>query len=70
MKVSELAGALESIETQLGKAKTEIVAEIKTLQDALADVDVPANAEASIGRLKGLAQGLDDLNVDPAPPTP
>lgn len=68
MKVSELATALGAIETQITKAQDEIVKEIQALKDALADVEVPAEATASITRLSTLAQALDDLNVDQ--PTP
>lgn len=69
MKVSELADAVTNIGAQLEKAKAEILAEIKNLQDALADADVPAAAEAAIAALKDKAQALDDINPDVAPPT-
>ena len=64
MKISELNGSLNALSTQLDKATGEIVAEIQTLKDALANVDIPADAKASLDALTAKAQALDDLNPD------
>lgn len=68
-KLSELEGLLEKVGDQLDKAKTEIVAEIQSLKDALEDVTIPDGAQASLDRLSALAQALDDINPDVAPGT-
>jgi len=66
---AELSAKLTAIGDQLEKAKNEIVAEVQTLKDALANTTITPEADASLTRLQGLAQGLDDLNPD-ATPTP
>lgn len=72
MKLSELQAQLDALNTQLAKAKDEIVAEVANLQTQLSNVDIPADAQASLDKLKGMAQALDDLNPDAptAPSTP
>lgn len=63
-KLTELAGRLTAIETVLNKVKTEVEA----LRAALGDVELPAEAEAALGRLETIAKTIDDLNPDA--PTP
>jgi hypothetical protein len=69
-KLTELEGKLSALATQFAKGIDEVVAEVKALKDALADVDIPAAAEASLAKLGTLAQTLDDLNPDPTAPPP
>lgn len=69
IKNTELAAAIEAINTQLDKASTEIFDEIKTLTDSLGNVEIPQEAQDSLDRLKTKVQALDDLNPD-APVTP
>ena len=68
-KLSTLQASLDALNTQLAKATSEIVAEIAKLTAALGDVDIPADAQASLDTLTAKAQALDDLNPD-TPPTP
>jgi hypothetical protein len=69
-KVSELAAALGAVADRVTKAQTEILAEIETLKGQIgADADLSPEAQASLDRLTGLAQALDDINVDVPPPT-
>lgn len=75
-KVSELAAALGAVADRVSKAQTEILAEIEVLKGQIgADADLSPEAQASLDRLTGLVQALDDINPDaptsPAPePTP
>ena len=71
-QVNDLAAKIEAVNAQLEKAKNEIINHINALQDALANVELPADAEVALNNLMGAAQALDDLNPDaPAPePTP
>lgn len=64
-KLSGLEGRLEAVNTQL----TNIGAEIATLKSALDDVDLPADAEASLEKLEALAQ-TDATAGAPAATTP
>ena len=68
IKLAELATALGAVNDQLEKAKTEILAKIAELQDALANIEVPADAQAALDTLVAKAQALDDIVVDAAPP--
>ncbi len=87
MKLDEVQAQLDAItataagiSNQLIKAKEEILAAVKALQDALAaalaNTDVPQAVADSIAKLKGsveglspIAQSLDDMNPD-APANP
>ena len=69
-QVNELAAKLEQVNVQLGKAKEEIINQVNALQDALANVELPADAEAALNNLMGAAQALDDLNPDAPAPEP
>lgn len=69
-QVNELAAKLEQVNVQLGKAKEEIINQVNALQDALANVELPADAEAALNNLMGAAQALDDLNPDAPGPEP
>jgi hypothetical protein len=66
-KLSELANKLGALDEQLTKAKDEILAKLDELQTALADMDIPADAQAILDNLGTLAQTLDDIVPDPAP---
>jgi len=65
-KLSSLAASL----TALGDQTAKIIAEIQTLKGTLTDVDLPADAEASLARLTGLIQSADDENADAPPVEP
>jgi len=69
-QVNELAAKLEQVNVQLGKAKEEIINQVNALQDALANVELPADAEVALNNLVGAAQALDDLNPDAPAPEP
>lgn len=60
MKLSQLNATL----TEVGDKLDKVAAEVQALKDALADVDLPAEAQASLDRLVAAAQALDDLNPD------
>lgn len=62
-KLSTLGGTLTAIETTLNKVKTEVEA----LKNQLGDVDLPADAQATLDRLSALATALDELNPDATP---
>ena len=64
MKLDALAATMTAIADQLTKAQTEIVAQVAALQAALADVDVPADAQAAIDSITAIAEALDALNPD------
>jgi hypothetical protein len=54
-----------------GKASSEIVSEIGNLREALADVDLPAQAETALQAIEASARQLDDIVPDaPAPDAP
>jgi predicted nucleic acid-binding Zn-ribbon protein len=59
-KLSTLATTLATIETTLTKVKTEI----EKLKEQLGDVEIPAEAQATLDRLAALSTALDDLNPD------
>lgn len=61
MKLTELATALADMSTQLAKAQAEILNKIAELNEALTNVDVPADAVTALENLKTAAQGLDDI---------
>lgn len=68
-KLTAIGTQLTGVADQLAKAKDEIIA-------ALGDVEIPADAQASLDKLSALADGLktvsqslDELNPDAAPPT-
>jgi hypothetical protein len=67
-KLSTLAASVAALTAQVQKSKDEIVAKIAALENALADVDLPADAETALEELKGAVQAVDDINPDPAPP--
>lgn len=60
--VGELNDALIAIKDQLTKAKDEILAKIATLEGQIGSI--PADAQATLEELKGLAQVMDDINPD------
>lgn len=59
-KLSELASKLDDIEKVLEKVQTEVQA----LIDALKNVEIPADAQASLDKLAAIAKTIDDLNPD------
>lgn len=70
MKVSELAGTLTAIGAQVTKAKEEVIAKIKELEDALAnhDDDLPVEVTDALNALKAAVQAVDDLHPDTVNP--
>lgn len=60
MKVSELAAALTTLNTQVEKVR----AEVQKLKDALSDVDLPPEAEQALANLQTAIKGVDDINPD------
>lgn len=63
MKVSQLAGVLTALTTEVDKIKTEVEA----LKSSLSDVELPAEAQTALDNLTTHVQAVDDLNPD-APP--
>lgn len=59
-KLSELSGALSALADQVDK----IAKEVEALKAALADVEIPAEAQAALDRLTTAIKGVDDLNPD------
>ena len=64
MKLSELNTALTTVNDTL----TRVQAEVQALKDSLSDVDIPAEAQASLDKLVSLAKAIDELNPDTEPP--
>lgn len=60
MKLTDLANAF----TKLADQVTKIDAEIKALKDALANTDLPADAQAALDRLTAVVQTADDETPD------
>lgn len=71
-KLAEIASRLETVDATLKKASAEIVTEIGNLREALADVDLPAEAETALEAIEATAKQLDDIVPDaiPAPDAP
>jgi DNA anti-recombination protein RmuC len=70
-KLAEIASRLEAVDATLKKASSEIVTEIGNLREALADVDLPAQAETALEAIEASARQLDDIVPDaPAPDAP
>jgi len=63
-KLSELAGALTTVNEQIEKAAKEITDAIKKLEDQLANGEISEAAEEALAALKTKVQKLDDLNPD------
>jgi len=64
---AQLAALLATISDQLEKASAELVAEIQTLSDAVANAGgTTPEVDASVARLQAIAQKLDDMNPDAA----
>ncbi len=67
--LAELNASLTAVGDQLAKASSEIKSEIDTLTAAVAASGTTTpEIDASVTRLQGLAQALDDLNPDAAAP--
>jgi uncharacterized protein YdeI (YjbR/CyaY-like superfamily) len=62
--VTELSTKLDAINTQLARAATEIQDQIAALKDALANTEIPAEAEAALANIEVIAGWLDGLNPD------
>lgn len=60
MKLSELKGAVDAVNSQLEK----VAAEVQALKDSLADAEIPADAQASLDRLAELTKNIDEINPD------
>lgn len=70
-KVSELAGILTSLQTQVAKIQVEVQA----LKVSLENIDIPPEAQTALDNLTASLQAVDDLNADVPvpvviPPTP
>lgn len=65
-KLSELNTTLTGIADTL----TKVQAEVQTLKDSLSNVDIPADAQASLDKLVALSKAIDDINPDAPPPPP
>ncbi len=63
-KLNELVGLVNEVNAKLDKSKDEILAKITTLEAALVDVELPADAVAALDTLKASAQTLDDIVPD------
>lgn len=59
-KVNQLGSILTAIADQVAKVKVEVQA----VKDALANTDLPPDAQAALDRLTTEVQGVDDLNPD------
>lgn len=70
IKVSEVAAIATAIKDQVTKAKEEILKRIADLETALANVELPAEAETALNALKSAVQEVDDINPDVPPPPP
>lgn len=68
IKVAELAAAIGATNAQLVKAKTEILIKIAELQNALLNIEIPAEAQAALDALTATAQEFDDIVPEVAPP--
>ena len=64
MKLDQLAATMTAIADQLTKAQNEIIAQVAALQESLANVDVPPDAQAAIDSITAIAAALDALNPD------
>jgi hypothetical protein len=62
--LNELAATLLTVQNQLTKAQAEIISKIQALQDALANVALPPEAEDALAALVAQAQSLDDIVPD------
>ncbi len=60
MKLNELAGALDAVNTKVEKVR----AEVQALKDSLTDVDLPPDAQAALDKLTATVQSVDDINPD------
>jgi len=74
MKLSDVDEFVGLVGAQLAKAKTEILAKqdsllarIDDLEAALANQDLPPEAEAALEAVKAEAQALDDIVPDALP---
>lgn len=63
-QISEIEPLLANINTQLTKARDEIVSRIANLEASLATVELPPEATAALQQLQGIAQVLDDIVPD------
>lgn len=61
MKLSELSAQLAAIDSKLTEAGSEIVTLIQQLRDQLGDVDVPADAAATLDAIKAKADTLANI---------
>lgn len=60
---------LESKLNAMGDKVTKIITEVETLKGTLVDAPISDAAQASLERLDGLLQKVDDENPDAAPST-
>lgn len=71
---AELAQELLALKAQVEKSKAEVIAKVKSLEDALANAGgTTEEVDAALAALKAVVQEVDDLNPDAEPepePTP
>ena len=60
MKLSELSATLTTLGDQVEKVRVVVQA----LKDSLADVDLPAEAQAALDRLTASVAAVDQINPD------
>jgi hypothetical protein len=61
---AELAQQLRDLKDQNEKARAEILAKIKALEDALANGDTTPEVDAALADLKASIQADDDMHAD------
>lgn len=66
-QVNELASELVNVKNQVVKGMDEVKAKVASLEAALENASLSAEAEAALAELKAASQALDDLNPDQAP---
>jgi Skp family chaperone for outer membrane proteins len=59
--LNDLASALTAVDAKLTEAQTNILAKLKELEDALKEVQLPADAEKALSDLQAEAQALDSI---------
>lgn len=68
--LNQLNERLVALEGQITKAAGEITTEIANLREQLGNVQIPADAVATLERLSTAAQSLDDIVPDAPAPDP
>ncbi len=70
-RMNEIVDTLNTVNTQLVKARVEILGKIADLEARLAEAgNTSAEVTAALAELKSTAQGLDEIVADAAPESP